>query len=293
MRRAATDESHAINVLGLVQLDGNISTRNMARQLDISRSSVLRILKKYRFRSYKYHSVQHLRPGVDQEARLRLVRGIEAFDVQPQDIMFTDEATFRTSGEFNHQNRRIWADENPHEVIETRRQVRNKINVWCGVLNDQLIGPVLYEQNMNAELYLQLILNETVAPFLAALPEERRRRIWYQHDGAPAHRQLGVVRRLTELFGDHLIINNGERVDGINWPARTPDATVPDFFLWGHVKERVYRDQPRDLVDLRARIEQEFREIPADMIQRATTHSFPERLRRIVEQNGGHFEHLL
>jgi hypothetical protein len=27
----------------------------------------------------------------------------------------------------------------------------------------------------------------------------------------------------------------------IVWPARSPELTVPDFFLWGFLKDRVFR----------------------------------------------------
>jgi len=27
----------------------------------------------------------------------------------------------------------------------------------------------------------------------------------------------------------------------IAWPARSPELTIPDFFLWGFLKDRVFR----------------------------------------------------
>jgi len=32
-------------------------------------------------------------------------------------------------------------------------------------------------------------------------------------------------------------------VSGITWPVRSPDLTVPDFFQWGYLKERVFRSR--------------------------------------------------
>jgi hypothetical protein len=29
--------------------------------------------------------------------------------------------------------------------------------------------------------------------------------------------------------------------DDIAWPARSPKLTVPEFFLWGFLKDRVFR----------------------------------------------------
>ena len=36
--------------------------------------------------------------------------------------------------------------------------------------------------------------------------------------------------------------------------VRSPDLTPPDFFLWGFVKDQVYRTPVRDLADLQERI---------------------------------------
>ena len=44
----------------------------------------------------------------------------------------------------------------------------------------------------------------------------------------------------------------------IEWPARSPDLTPPDFSLWGVIKDLVYAKKPRTLQDLRHTIEQNF-----------------------------------
>ena len=38
---------------------------------------------------------------------------------------------------------------------------------------------------------------------------------------------------------------------------RSPDLTPCDFFLWGHLKNRVYQTPPQDMAELRACIIQE------------------------------------
>ena len=55
-------------------------------------------------------------------------------------VCFTDEAIFHLSGQVNKHNVRVWGSENPHVV---REQVRDspKVNVWCGVLHNKVIGP--------------------------------------------------------------------------------------------------------------------------------------------------------
>jgi len=58
---------------------------------------------------------------------------------------------------------------------------------------------------------------------------------------------LGALR---EMFPRHLI---SLRVD-VGWPARSPDLSPCDFFLWGYLKEKVFKIRPRSLEDLKERI---------------------------------------
>ena len=69
----------------------------------------------------------------------------------------------------------------------------------------------------------------------------------YQQDGAPPHSANVVRIFLHEQFSAKGI---GRGSLCITWPARSPDLTTPDFFLWGFVKDQVYRTLVRDLADL-------------------------------------------
>ena len=58
-----------------------------------------------------------------------------------------------------------------------------------------------------------------------------------------------IVRRfLDKQFPARWI---GRRSPYITWPARSPDLTPPDyFFLWGFIKDQVYRTPVCDLADI-------------------------------------------
>lgn len=47
------------------------------------------------------------------------------------------------------------------------------------------------------------------------------------------------------------------RVGDVPWPPRSPDLPCCDFFLGGHLKERVYTQKPQTLVDLKQAITEE------------------------------------
>ena len=69
-------------------------------------------------------------------------------------------------------------------------------------------------------------------------------------DGAPCHRRLDIKMFLSETFNNR-VISVGHEVE---WPPRSPDLTPFDFFLWGYLKDQVFKTTPTDLGELRTRI---------------------------------------
>ena len=101
---------------------------------------------------YPYHvqRVQHLRPG-DFAERLNFCKWLNGRRQLHRYIMFTDEAQFNRDGVNNTHNSHVWADENPHATVESNFQQRFSVNVWCAVLDDQLIGPFILEGRLTGE----------------------------------------------------------------------------------------------------------------------------------------------
>ena len=60
------------------------------------------------------------------------------------------------------------------------------------------------------------------------------RNIWYQQDGTTSHTARETRILLNRLFSQKLISRHGD----VNWPPRSPDLTLPDFYLWGYIKEK-------------------------------------------------------
>ena len=64
-----------------------------------------------------------------------------------------------------------------------------------------------------------------------------------------------------------------------------------DFFLWGHVKDRVYQTPVQDLVTLRERIVEAIQAVDVDMLQRVWM-EMEYRLDILRATNGAHVEVL-
>ncbi|GAB1867348.1 Transposable element Tc3 transposase [Camponotus japonicus] len=68
--------------------------------------------------------------------------------------------------------------------------------------------------------------------------------------------------------------------------------TPLDFFLWGYLKEQVYKTKPTNIEELKQRITDEMSLITVDML-RNVRDSFQLRLVYCQAVEGRQFEHLL
>ena len=70
------------------------------------------------------------------------------------------------------------------------------------------------------------------------------------------------------------------------------DAIPCDYFLWGHIKDRVYRTAPAILEDLKIAITQEVAVIGSEVLKRVIQ-NFESRVYNLVVGKGKHFENLI
>jgi hypothetical protein len=73
---------------------------------------------------------------------------------------------------------------------------------------------------------------------------------------------------------------------------RSPDLTIPDFFLWAHLKNNVYATNPQTLEELKINIENEVKKISVETLERVSENMI-KRVKLCLESNGNHFQHLL
>ncbi|RLU21288.1 hypothetical protein DMN91_005661 [Ooceraea biroi] len=145
-------------------------------------------------------------------------------------------------------------------------QHRWSLTVWCGIVNGNVIGPYFCDGMVNAQNYLQF-LRDILPILLEDIDLNTRRRMWFQHDGAGPHYANIVRDYLNETFRD-VWIGRGSRV---RWPARSPDLTSPDFYLWGYLKDVIYRERPTTRENTMERIRAACNIIPRDVLLRTVT----------------------
>lgn len=125
-------------------------------------------------------------------------------DIQFYDcVLFSDKSKFHKKGFSNRHNLHYYSDRNPRILRTVDTQHKWSINVWGELIGENVIGPYFFNGHLN---------------------------------GKSLSRQ--VRDYLNNVFPDKWIGRNGP----VQWPPRSPDFTSLHFFLWGYVKEVVYKD---------------------------------------------------
>lgn len=263
------------------------SLRQTARETNISKDSVHRIMKRLRWKSY-IPTLVHALNEDDPDRRVQFCEWYLANCAEderfPYKIVWSDEATFKLNGSINRHNCTYWAAVNPHVTVEQHLNLPG-VTVWCGISALGLIGPFFFNETVTGHRYLAL-LRESVGPRIEEMFGDDDE-IYFQQDGAPPHYHCDVRAHLDATFPNTWIGRRGS----IEYPPRSPDLTPMDFFFWGYLKDRVYRTQPRTIDALKLEIERQCREIPNELF-RDVCESTGSRYQRCLDNDGHQFEHL-
>ncbi|KAL7295761.1 hypothetical protein TKK_0011104 [Trichogramma kaykai] len=220
-----------------------------------------------------------------------------------ENVCFTDESSFTSSGVRNQQTQRRWAAENPHWIIE-RNHFPDFKESPCSQADD---ARTILALDARKVLALELDDVRTILSLDArrvfafkleirelvrvALPRllEIRPNAWWQQDGAPSHGCIAAGAVLNRTFQDRWIGKDGPA----SWPSKSPDLNVCDFGLWADLKKRVHARGPStDVTQIIEFIEEECRQYPRKSIRKATA-TIKRRLTLCLEEEGGHFQQFL
>lgn len=202
---------------------------------------------------------------------------------------FSDEAHFWLNGYVNKQNCRIWSEEQP-EAVQELPMHPEKCTVWCGLYAGGIIGPYFFKDavgrnvTVNGDRYRSMLTN-----FLLPKMEELNLvDMWFQQDGATCHTARDSMAILRENFGEQFISRNGP----VSWPPRSCDLTPLDYFLWGYVKSKVYRNKPATIPALEDNISEEIRAIPAEMLEKVAQ-NWTFRMDHLRRSRGQHLNEII
>lgn len=214
---------------------------------------------------------------------------LEENEIDLQKIWFTDEAHFHLEGYVNKQNMRYWGQENPH-IAAVKPLHPARVTVWAAMNAEMVLGPFFIDTTVTGDVYHDL-LKDKVIPELDRLGKVNG--YYFMQDGARPHRTKKVFELLRQRFRSNIIGLDSEKFtgSGVDWPAYSPDLNPCDFFLWGYLKDNVYKSQPQTINELKASIQTKINDIGVDMLERVVN-SFEKRVRSCIVAEGGHFEKI-
>lgn len=272
-----TDNLQAVADLVAANEGLPLSVRQGAAQLGLARDSYHRALKELGLKCYRPQLVVELSDDDFDRRMQHCETWLQKFAEEPQlldNILWSDESEFRLNGHVNKHNCCYWSHGNPRIQIPVSND-RHNLHVWCGISSNGILGPYFFDGTVTGASYLTL-LREFAAPHLTM------HNLYLQQDGAPAHYALIVRDWLNQNLPNRWIGRRGP----FEWPARSPDLTPCDFFLWGYLKDQVYSaGHPATLEELRTAVQEACDAVPADMCTRVCR-SVASRLQDCMEAEG-------
>ena len=189
----------------------------------------------------------------------------------------------------NKQNFRYWAENKPRDLHQ-RPLHSPGVTAWYDVSRLGVVGPYFFEEagvtvTVNSNRYCEM-LDNFLRPRLEEFDDSEDFR--FQQDGATAHTARHSLGILREMFPSRLVSLRGD----IGWPARSPDLTPCDFFLWGYLKAEVYKHRPQTVKALKDAIREKVAAIPPEMTN-VVMENFRERLRQCIANNGRHLSDVI
>ena len=284
--KTVRNEANIATVRRIVEDNPNVSCRRNLSGL--SKSSFSRIvLKDLQFHPYKM-CVQQMLLDADLQRRRAFCQWFLNQPVQFLSyLVVSDESAFHMNEKINKQNCRHYAYKNspPENAVFNVSFRREKMSVWAGLCgNGTVIGPIFYERHLDGEYYLQL-LRERIIPEVEANYGDHFNEIWWMQDGAPCHRSIAVKNYLQTVFHEKIIALGFDR----EWPPRSPDLTPCDFYLWGHVKSKVYISPPQTLNELQRRITTAFDDLKSNpRLIRRVIRKMRDKCQKCLDTDGRH-----
>jgi len=177
-----------------------------------------------------------------------------------------------------------WAPENPHVHVEKEVNLAG-LKVWCGLSLRGLIGPFFFEGTVTDHVYLDMLCTSILPAIRTHFGNDG---FYFQQDGAPPHFHRDVRAYLNENLPGQWRRRRG----AVEFPPRSLDLTPLDFYLWGTLKDVLYRRKLATLAVLQEEIETACPAIYLDTFVNVAE-AVVRRNQKCLDADDKHFEHLL
>ena len=229
-RTVTTNENHE-RLLPQVLQSPKRSLRWTSLKLGVSDRSVRRVFKELPGFAYRIQIPQRL-TETEERARVQYCSRVLSMTYTDPDffsnIWFSDESLIHLNDYINRQTTRFLGFERPDIVVQ-KPQHTARITIF--------IAPSMRD----------------LKHFFCRARNLPLRWEWIQQDGATAHIAGESHVRLQQHFDCRLISRGTE----FPFPSHFPDVTAQDAYIWGMLKESVFRsdDPPGNVPELREKIQ--------------------------------------
>lgn len=271
-----------------IRRNGQRSARKLARELKISRGTMLNILKKdLGCKPYKKRKIH----GVSESAKIKRKQRVEEILAwhAGDEFVFSDEKLFILQQSLNPQNDRVWSvsidniPESQHYV--QRYQNASSLMVWGAISKRGKLPLVFIDQGakINAQYYKTEVLEKVLLPNVQSMYGSEY--FCFQQDGAPSHTARVVQEWCTQNLADFLPKNE--------WPPNSPDLNPLDYFVWSYMLSELNKYKITGLSKFKYVIQKIWQEMPMEAV-RAACDGFEKRLKLVKKLKGGIIpKHLL
>ena len=266
--------------------------REIAEKLNVSHTSVRRMIKKKKNNQFKRAEAPKVDEGGRKRRKDRVKSLSKKFDNDPRKIeraVFQDEKDFPLNTPTNRQNNRVYfkgkkRDVPPPNLYSERKGQCKKLMVsaavtWFGAtkpffVNEKglKVDSIRYRAHLQKELF-------------PAIRKVYKKDDWFFiQDGAPSH-----TAKITQEFLQKTL--RSRFVKSCEWPPYSPDCNPLDYYFWNAVKEKVYANRLNkpfnNLDELKEKIKEVWSECATNTEEiRKALKQFVPRLHAVAENDG-------
>ncbi|CAF3081974.1 unnamed protein product [Rotaria sp. Silwood2] len=257
-----------------------VSSRLLAKELDISERSVRRILKdNLGLKPYKKR-IEPLLTKVHKKKRMAFANWVRNNFQKEQtlQILFSDEKMFDLDGMYNAQNDRIWAsDRSKADVkggVKQKQKFPQKVMVWLGVCSKGVTPLVIFDEGtLDHQRYIKEVL-----PVAKNYGNRVFGNNWtYQQDGAKPH-----VHHLSQQWCKD---NFPNFIDQKHWPPNSPDLNPLDYCIWNEFVQQMNWDDIQSKQTLIDELKRGVKKIRSDVVLESCC-SWTNRLYHLSKKGG-------
>lgn len=266
-RKLTTSEEKAVvkrtQKVGAIQTAREFSAQNPKT---ISDYTVRKTMKKYKFFYLKKKKIPKL-TKIHREKRMSYAR--EMMNADWKQVLFTDERSFWLGSSSDYS----WQQLDHRAEVEVSRWTP-KLHVWGGIGYYFKSKLYFFEENMNAELYQEILLQRLPPTSSPDCPRGIRARWHFVQDNDPKHKSKKSMELIRTLTGNRLY----------DHPPCSPDFNVMED-AWSYLDRKVRESRVTSIRSLKAKLTQLWNGVTWDQF-RANVESMPTRLQQCLDRKG-------